>query len=173
MQMPSAASPPPPPPIPNTVPTAVAAAVDLPYFSGTRGSEHRDAEMIAMPSLESCLEAVYDHLMHSAAPVPNPSTVPIPHANADSLYQLDQVSQDIVTLLVAHQKTSSALDGVSTPLLLEQYEGRRLELPRFVASGELQRHRRQFVKMNSQHPQTGGPVAVGTAFIDFLLNQLY
>eukprot|EP01041_Mallomonas_annulata_P006374 gene6374-12887_t len=146
---------------------------NMPYFSGTQGSSTslKINKINELNTPEVVMELIFTHLTTSAAPVPNSSTVPIRHANADLLYQLDYISQIICQQIINHQKEHSLIDGSCLPLTLNEYD-RSLVLPRLLAVGELQRHRRQFVKMNSQHPPASS-VAVGTAFIDFLLNQLY
>ena len=122
--------------------------------------------------LHNIFENILNYFTTSAAPVPHSSTVPTPHADAQLLYLLDSISQEIAHLLLNHQKESEALLGPngSSPLLLETYQ-RTVTLPRHITISEMQRHRRQYVKMNSQHPPASA-IAIGSTFIDFLLSQL-
>lgn len=55
---------------------------------------------------------------------------------------------------------------IGTPLIFQDFD-RTLALHRHVGLAELQRHRRQFVKTNSNMPHTS-PNALGSAFIDSL-----
>jgi tRNA uridine 5-carbamoylmethylation protein Kti12 len=79
---------------------------------------------------------------------------------------LDRTSQRIIQLIAAHQ--TETVEG--TPLKFAEFD-RELTLHRHAGLAELQRHRRQFVKINGQHPP-GSSKAVGASFIDFLALQL-
>ena len=70
-------------------------------------------------------------------------------------------------LIMDHQR-DAACDG--TPIVLSDYE-RTFAINRHISMAELQRHRRQFVKVNSIHPPSSG-IDVGAAFVDFLAQQL-
>lgn len=111
---------------------------------------------------------IYTELSAAVAALPNSSTVKIQHGNADILYELDHVSQLITHAIAAHQSGPDMQDGA--PLLLPAY-GRSLELHRTVSLAELQRHRTQFVRLNSKHPPADGTQA-GSMFVDFLAVQL-
>jgi len=119
-----------------------------------------------LPS-EQVMVSIGDYLDTAVAPAPNSSTIPKVHASADLLYQLDQVSQTIVQAVIAHQK-EAVVEG--TPLVFSEYN-RSIVIHRFVGISELQRHRRQFVKVNTMHPPASG-IDVGAAFVDFLAKQL-
>jgi hypothetical protein len=107
------------------------------------------------------------YLQTAIAPPPTLATKQIKHAGADLLYQLDRVSQSIAALIMAHQQEHR--DG--TPLVLRDFKNCSVTLPRYLSAPELQRIRRQFVKMNSQHPPDTS-VDVGSKFIEFLMTQL-
>ena len=107
-----------------------------------------------------------DYFTTAQAPRPNSSTIPVPHGKAQLLYELDDVSQHIIETIFAHLKDNAS----GTPLIFREYN-RTLELFRFVGLSELQRHRRLFVKVNSQHPPTSS-AEIGRAFIDFLVTQI-
>jgi len=111
---------------------------------------------------------IYTELSAAVVALPNSSTVKIQHGNADILYELDHVSQLITHAIAAHQSGPDMQDGA--PLLLPAY-GRSLELHRTVSLAELQRHRTQFVRLNSKHPPADGTQA-GSMFVDFLAVQL-
>lgn len=116
--------------------------------------------------MKHSLETVVEYFQSAVAPKPNSSTVPIVHASADLLYELDSISQDIVQAAHTHIRDAP----VGTPLMLRDYH-RTLEIHRPVSLAELQRHRRMFVKVNSQHPPTSA-AAIGSSFVDFLATQL-
>lgn len=118
-------------------------------------------------SYEEVISAISDYLETAIAPAPNSSTIPKVHASADLLYQLDQVSQTIVQKIVQHQK-DAVVEG--TPLVFSEYD-RSIVINRHVGISELQRHRRQFVKVNTMHPPSTG-IDVGATFVDFLAQQL-
>jgi len=119
-------------------------------------------------SLDQLISDIYHFLSTSAAPVPNSSTVPIPHASADLLYDLDQISNDIVQRILTFEKETA--DVTCSPLALQDFQ-RTIYLPRHVGVAELQRCKARFVKINTQHPPSS-TLAIGTAFVDFLMLQL-
>jgi len=111
---------------------------------------------------------IHCELCGPAVAAPNSSTVKIQHGNADILYELDHVSQLITHAIASHQSGPDMQAGA--PLLLPAY-ARSLELHRTVSLAELQRHRTQFVRLNSKHPPADG-VQAGSMFVDFLAVQL-
>lgn len=131
-------------------------------FSGSLVPAASDA---ALSPAEAC-ERILEYFATASAPKPNSSTVAIPHATADLLYELDKVSQEIVSAVVLHARDN--VEG--TPLVFRSF-ARVLEMHRVVALNELQRHRRMFVKVNSQHPPASS-LEIGASFIDFLAAQL-
>ena len=116
----------------------------------------------------SSYERIYQSLSASIIAQPNSSTVAVPHGGADILYELDKVSQEIVHIIAIH--LSGAEAQVGAPLVLPAYD-RSLQLHRTVSMPELNRHRTQFVRLNSKHPPPDA-TAVGSMFIDFLAVQL-
>ena len=103
----------------------------------------------------------------AVAPPANASTNPKVHASADLLYQLDQISQKVVTMIMNHQR-DAVCEG--TPIVLNEFE-RTFVFNRHVSVAELQRHRRQFIKVHTNHPLSDD-IDVGAAFIDFLAQQI-
>ena len=113
-------------------------------------------------------EMVSIFLDTAVAPTPNSSTVPKKHdATAGLLYQLDQISSEIIQVVITHQK-DAVCEG--TPIVFNDFD-RTFAIHRHVGMAELHRHRRQFVKVNSMHPPSSG-LDIGAAFIDFLAKQL-
>jgi hypothetical protein len=118
-------------------------------------------------SPDQCCKRILAFIKTAVAPPPNPATVATPHLKANMLYLLDKISQDIMTGIVRHQNNAA---NAYDPLLFTEYD-RALELHRIVSLAELQRHRRQFVKVNSQIPPRN-EIDIGAYFIDFLALQL-
>lgn len=114
-------------------------------------------------SPEHCCELIRNFIKTAVAPAPNPATVATPHLKANMLYLLDKISQEVVTTIVNHQNISA---NATDPLLFTDYD-RALELHRVVSLAELQRHRRQFVKVNAQIPPCN-QIDIGSSFIEFL-----
>jgi tRNA uridine 5-carbamoylmethylation protein Kti12 len=139
------------------------------YFSGNKvsdlNSEENRTEATSTP--EMVIDEIISYFETAIAPTPNLATKPIRHAGPELLYQLDRVSQTIVQLITAHQQEHT--DG--TPLVLKEFNSHLLTLPRYVGAQELQRLRRQFVKMNSSHPPENS-IDVGGKFVEFLRNQI-
>lgn len=140
------------------------------YFSGSKVSDQTVPEETRHES--SCspdmvIEEIIRYFDTAVAPAPNLATKPVRHAGPELLYQLDRVSQTIVQLITSHQQEHT--DG--TPLILKDFNSHVLTLPRYVGAQELQRLRRQFVKMNSTHPPENS-IDVGGKFVEFLKTQI-
>ncbi|RYH20633.1 hypothetical protein EON65_22915 [archaeon] len=130
------------------------------WFSGSMAGVTDD--LSAFQTAEEVLHAMTAYFSTAQAPTPNSSTVIAQHAQADLLYELDRTSQQITQVLVAHQAEN--VEG--TPVRLVDYD-RILTVTRFTSMVELQRLRRQWVKINAQHPPNSTQ-AIGASFIDFL-----
>ena len=131
-------------------------------FSGTMVVQE-DTSISGFTAVEEALTKISDYFGGAVAAAPNSSTIATQRANADLLYELDRVSQQIIHVIVAHQ-TEGMVEG--TPLKFVEYD-RALTLNRHTGLAELQRYRRQYVKINGQHPPTSSK-AIGTSFIDYL-----
>eukprot|EP00605_Chrysophyceae_sp_TOSAG23-4_P000856 GSChrysophyteH1.ASY1.ANO1.947.1 assembled CDS len=116
----------------------------------------------------SSFERVYQALSATTSAQPNSSTVAAPHGGANMLYELDRVSQEIVQAVSAHLTGPEGQAGA--PMRLPTYD-RSFQVHRTVSLAELQRHRLQFVRLNSKHPPNNA-VQIGAMFIDFLAVQL-
>jgi tRNA uridine 5-carbamoylmethylation protein Kti12 len=115
---------------------------------------------------EEAFPTILNYFQTASIPVPNSSTVVAPHAQADLLYELEKVTQQIVQLISLHQK--DCVEG--TPIIFSDYN-RTLTLLRLVSMAELQRHKKHFVKSNGQLPPSNA-VLIGTAFLDYLASQI-
>lgn len=134
------------------------------WFSGSAPQAREDLSSFSSP--DKVIEEIYQFLRTAQAPIPNSSTVAPTHVQADSLYELDRISQRIVHLLVNHQ----AEQPEGTPLHLVDFN-RSFTLHRHVSMGELQRLRGQWVKVNAHHPMESANAA-GSSFVDFLAANL-
>jgi tRNA uridine 5-carbamoylmethylation protein Kti12 len=142
-----------------------AAAPRVISFSGTDASPSSSySSMQGFQSVDQTLPAVLHYLQGAAAPVPNSSTITLQRATPALLYELDRVSQTVIERLVAHQAEAAVVVG--TPLKFHEYD-RAITLTHHVSQAELQRYRRQYVKVNGSHPPLSSQ-AIGTSFIDYL-----
>jgi hypothetical protein len=134
-------------------------------FSGSYvGNKESSAE--SSESMDRLIDSIISYLRDADAPRPNSSTMPIYHGTADILFELDQTSKKITDTIINHQNNASE----GTPMVFVDYN-RTLAFHRRVAVAELQRHRRQFIKVNSTHPPATSQL-IGEAYIDFLALQI-
>ncbi|KAG0129327.1 chromatin associated protein KTI12 [Tuber indicum] len=89
----------------------------------------------------------------------NQATVLKPAAESDYLYELDKTTQDVVSLVLEHQKNSGGGGELPVPECGKVRGGTQadhlqvLELPgQDLTVAQLQRIRRQFIALNRQHP---------------------
>jgi len=132
------------------------------WFSGS--TVVRDAVRGMSPSDTSA--AIHAYLTDSTKVQASAATVRLPHADAEMVYALDSVSQQIVGRIDVHQREQ--VEG--TPVIFSEFD-RSLTLNRRVSLQELQRHRRQFVRVNTLYAPRGKG-AIGSAFIDFVANNV-
>lgn len=116
--------------------------------------------------MSEAFEVVRSHFMSAVAAAPNSSTVPVPHAAAGLLYELDRTTQAVSQSILSHQR--DCLEG--TPVVFAEFN-RTLSVHRPVGVAEMQRLRRQFVKANG-NVSFADAVTVGSSFIDYLATQL-
>jgi len=131
-------------------------------ISGTVIDNTKCAHVRSMDSFDEVFPKILHYFNTAIAPTPNASTLPIHHASADALYELDSISKRISDAILLHQNNS--LEG--TPIIFIEYN-RTLELHRHVSIAELQRHRKQFIKINSMH-HADSQQEIGSQFIEFL-----
>ncbi|KAK7498494.1 hypothetical protein BaRGS_00010154 [Batillaria attramentaria] len=86
-------------------------------------------------------------LFEKKAPPPNQSTQSQPLSSTNFLYELDRVTQEVVTRLLDAQKTGAPGDMISIPGAKEHFM-----FTRTLSLSELQRHRRQFITYTKMHP---------------------
>lgn len=139
------------------------------YFSGSLNSAGCSNDLVSTDSnnVDEIIRQIVTYFDTAEVPVPNAATMQVRHADAGLLYQLDRVSMTISQLVMSHQQNHS--DG--TPLVLTEYNSLVVALPRYVSLAEVQRLRRQFVKINSQHPPEDS-IDISAKYVEFLMNQL-
>jgi tRNA uridine 5-carbamoylmethylation protein Kti12 len=133
---------------------------DAVWFSGSAADNLEDLSCFS--DVPSALQGISARLSSAPLPAPSCSTITPLHAQANLLYELDRTSASITQQLVAHQAES----GEGVALRLPIYD-RALALHRHASVAELQRLRRQWVKINAQHPPSSIE-AIGASFVDFL-----
>ncbi|XP_061414565.1 protein KTI12 homolog [Lethenteron reissneri] len=107
-----------------------------------------DSPLITVQPLDAFpLEAVCDALFHRKAPVQNQATLNQPLSSTNFLYELDQVTQEVVTAVLSAQKTSVPGDLITIPGAKD-----KMEMGRSVSMAELRRLRRQFISYTKMHP---------------------
>lgn len=93
------------------------------------------------------LDSIYDALINRIPPPPNQATQPQPLSATNFLYELDKITQEIVTALLNSQHTFVPGDQVTVPGTSE-----KVLLNRTVNMSELRRIRRQFITYTKMHP---------------------
>ncbi|XP_073240983.1 protein KTI12 homolog isoform X1 [Porites lutea] len=93
------------------------------------------------------LDSIYDALINRIPPPPNQATQPQPLSATNFLYELDKITQEIVTALLNSQRTFVPGDQVTIPGTSE-----KVLLNRTVNMSELRRIRRQFITYTKMHP---------------------
>lgn len=164
--------------------TVVSAFISMSTSSGTNTVKNSDGKVwfsgnkvtrdeVRGKSPKDTIDSILDYLDDTqssgvAGTIRNlQSTAKLHHASASTLTELDATSQDIVNALADHQERSQA----GTPLVLKQYENVSICLGRHIPLTVLQRHRRQFIKVNSLYPPKDTS-HIAAAFIDYLKNQI-
>lgn len=112
------------------------------------------------------LEEICASLFERKAPPPNQSTQSQPLSSTNFLYELDRVTQEVVTRIIDAQKTGIPGDFISIPSAKEQ-----LMLTRTLTLSELQRHKRQFITYTKMHP-VDDTDKLPSLFVQYLNNSL-
>jgi tRNA uridine 5-carbamoylmethylation protein Kti12 len=135
------------------------------FFSGTEKSAQ---DTVSGMSSNDAFEQIWDHFIGASVPLPNSSTIAAPKGDAERLYELDRISQLITQTMIQHQIDFNEGD----PIIFTEYD-RTITLHRHVSLNELQRHRRQYVKITGQYASNYTTnKEIGASFIDFLDVQL-
>ncbi|KAL8559145.1 hypothetical protein ACOMHN_046193 [Nucella lapillus] len=107
-------------------------------------------------------------LFERKAPKPNQSTQSQPLSSTNFLYELDRVTQEIVSLIMDSQKTGAPGDVIKVP---NRPTGEQLMLNRMLSLSELQRHKRQFITYTKMHP-VDNTAKLSGLFVQYLNNTL-
>lgn len=119
-------------------------------FEEPNGMARWDSPLFTVPHVDATpdLLGIWDAVARGAKVVPNYATVLKPPAENDYLYELDKTTQEIVAVVLEHQRSAGDGGGCLPVAECEVV----LELPaRSVTVAQLQRVRRQFVSLNRQH----------------------
>lgn len=119
-------------------------------FEEPNGSNRWDAPLFTVfPDDELNFTEIDDRLFKSKLPKPNHSTQSAPLNPTNYLFELDQITQDVVTQITSVRKL-----GVSGPITVDKKSGLQLEVPAHVTVSELNRLRRQFLNLTKMHNST-------------------
>ncbi|XP_035251560.1 protein KTI12 homolog [Anguilla anguilla] len=113
------------------------------------------------------LEAIADAIFHRKAPPPNQSTQSQPLSSTNFLYELDKVTQDVLTAVLNSQKTSVPGDLIVVPGATE-----KVELTRNINMSELRKLRRQFISYTKMHP-TENIGQIANMFVQYLNKSMH
>lgn len=145
----------------NTPSASSASTFKTIFFSGT---EKTVQDTVTGMSSNEAFDQIWDHFAGASVPLPNSSTISAPKGDAERLYELDRISQLITQTMIQHQIDFNEGD----PIIFTEYD-RTITFHRHVSLVELQRHRRQFVKITGQYASNYSTnKEIGASFIDFL-----
>ncbi|XP_061078322.1 protein KTI12 homolog [Conger conger] len=113
------------------------------------------------------LDAIADAIFHRKAPPPNQSTQSQPLSSTNFLYELDKVTQDVLTAVLNSQKTSVPGDLIVVPGATE-----KVELTRNLNMSELRKLRRQFISYTKMHP-TENIGHIANMFVQYLNKSMH
>eukprot|EP01135_Chromosphaera_perkinsii_P006623 Nk52_evm25s554 gene=Nk52_evmTU25s554 len=119
---------------------------------------------------------IYDVLVLAKVKPPNTATVKEAGSSTNFLYELDQVTQDIINLILEGQKQGSTKVLVPQQKLEEQSPKNKpksifVNLCKHVTLSELRRIRRQFVSFTKLHNDNNAS-RIPAMFVDFVNNSL-
>ncbi|XP_032236440.1 protein KTI12 homolog [Nematostella vectensis] len=119
------------------------------------------------PDDELPLEAIYETLINRVPPPPNQATLPQPISATNFMYELDRITQEIVTNILNAQKTFVPGDSVAVPGTTQ-----KITLPRQVNMAELRRTRRQFITYTKMHP-VEDTTKIANMFVQYINNCIH
>ncbi|MBN3280868.1 KTI12 protein, partial [Polyodon spathula] len=117
-------------------------------------------------------EAISDAIFHKKAPPPNQSTQSQPLSSSNFLYELDKVTQDVVTAVLNAQKTSVPGDLIAVPEASEKISLLRLVDCPSLNMAELRKLRRQFISYTKMHP-TENIGKIANMFVQYLNKSIH
>ncbi|XP_006811965.1 protein KTI12 homolog [Saccoglossus kowalevskii] len=119
-----------------------------------------------LPDSDVPCEAICDAIFDRKAPPPNFSTQSQPLSSTNFLYELDKITQDVITVLLEAQKTSVPGDQISIPDAKD-----KINLIHNYNVSELRRHRRQFISYTKTHPVNNTRL-IANMFVQYLNNSV-
>lgn len=134
-------------------------------FEEPNGMARWDSPLFTVPHVDATpdLLGIWDAVARGAKVVPNYATVLKPPVENDYLYELDKTTQEIVAVVLEHQRSAGEGGGWLPVAECEVV----LELPaRCVTVAQLQRVRRQFVSLNRQH--SVGKKRIRELFVEYV-----
>lgn len=111
-------------------------------------------------------DSIYDALVNRVPPPPNQATQPQPLSATNFLYELDKITQEIVTALINSQRTFVPGDHVTVPGTSE-----KVILNRTAHMAELRKIRRQFITYTKMHP-VEDTKKIANMFVQYLNSSL-
>eukprot|EP00744_Colponema_vietnamica_P015241 GILI01021370.1.p1 GENE.GILI01021370.1~~GILI01021370.1.p1 ORF type:complete len:276 (-),score=32.94 GILI01021370.1:37-864(-) len=118
------------------------------------------------PEEETPLEEITAALIEGRAPRPPVATVPTKLSETNLLFELDQITQDILAALEAAQTNSFIGDTITLP-----HCDQKLRLSRKMSSLELRRLRTQYLKIARMHPPSSTAV-IGPTFLEYITTNM-
>ncbi|XP_031567489.1 protein KTI12 homolog [Actinia tenebrosa] len=112
-------------------------------------------------------ELIYDALINRVPHRPNQATQSQPLSATNFLYELDRITQDIVTAILNSQKTFVPGDKIAVP-----GTDQLIVLTRQVNMAELRRTRRQFITYTKTHP-VDDTSKIANMFVQYLNNCIH
>lgn len=111
-------------------------------------------------------DSIYDALVNRVPPPPNQATQPQPLSATNFLYELDKITQEIVTALINSQRTFVPGDHITVPGTSE-----KVILNRTAHMAELRKIRRQFITYTKMHP-VEDTKKIANMFVQYLNSSL-
>ncbi|EPS43767.1 hypothetical protein H072_2243 [Dactylellina haptotyla CBS 200.50] len=126
-----------------------------------------DSPLFVVPWMDDIPgEDIWNAMVNNDAVKPHLATVLKPATEANYLQVLDKATQDVVSVVLEHQKTNGPGGSVAIP-----EASNKLELPpTHIGLPQLQRMRRQFISFNRQH--TAEKSRLKSMFVEYLNKEL-
>ncbi|KAF3932196.1 hypothetical protein ABW20_dc0109427 [Dactylellina cionopaga] len=137
-------------------------------YEEPNGMTRWDSPLFIIPWIDEDIpgKEIWNAMINSEAVRPHQATVLKPATEANYLQILDKATQDVVSVVLEHQKSNGAGGSVTIP-----DASSTVELPTtHVGLPQLQRIRRQFVSFNRQH--TAERTRLKDMFIEYLNKEL-
>ncbi|KAG4072169.1 hypothetical protein HA402_015668 [Bradysia odoriphaga] len=132
-------------------------------FEEPHGNSRWDSPLFTvLPEDELDVDGIYKALFESALPPPNTSTQNAPLSATNYLFELDKLTQDVISTVTASRKI-----GVVGPVKYKN--SLTINVPSDMNASQLNRLRRQFLNYNKLHTSTGSNLdTAAQLFVQFL-----